>query len=428
MQGIQVDFDDGHCPTWRNQITGLHNVYKAVRNELANVPIISEAPILMLRPRAWNMLEHNMTIEGKEVPGSLLDFGLLIFHNGERLHECESGPFFYLSKLEGASEARLWDNIFTWTESRLGLPYGTIKACVLIENILSSFEMDEVLFNLKDHSLGLNCGIWDYAASIISKFGNDRAFVLPDRNKYVNMKRHFLKCYMELVVKVCHRRGAHATGGMAAQLLPAESDNTEEFNKVLKKVLDGKLAEIRMGVDGFMVYDVGLVPHVNRLWKNYGGPSFNQIKYPGTPSEISEADLFKLPRGGVTVDGLKHNIAVSILFIFHWLKGTGNFPYKGAIEDSATAEISRSQIWQWIRHGATFEDDQRILTRILVDRYASDILKQLIIEYRLDSRDVINLHTARDLFTDIVNSREFPDFITTYLNDAHPFRKLHSNL
>ncbi|XP_012267964.2 malate synthase-like [Athalia rosae] len=427
VDGVQVDFDDGHCPTWKNQIIGLYNVYKAVRSELPNVPAISQAPILMLRPRAWNMIEHNMSINGKEVPGPLLDFGLLAFHNAKILFECESGPYFYLSKLEGASEAKLWNDIFVWTQFRLRIPHGTIKACVLIENILSSFEMEDMLFSLKDHSLGLNCGIWDYAASIINKFGNEKSFVLPDRNKYVNMNRHFLKRYMELVVQICHKRKAHATGGMAALLLP-EDKNSKKSNTVVSKVLEGKLAEIKMGVDGFIIYDVGLVPHVNDLWKYHGGPDPNQISYPGVRTEVSVADLLKLPTGGITVDGVRHNISVAILFIFHWFQGMGHFSYKGAVEDSATAEISRSQIWQWIRHGATFEDSGQMLTRELVLRYSSEILDDLIAQYGVNFETKLQLYTARDLFMDIVNHREFPEFITTYLNDTHVFRRLSANL
>lgn len=171
VQGIQVDFDDGHCPTWHNQITGLLNVYKAVHNQLPNVPTICKAPILMLRPRAWNMLETHVWIDNKQIPGPVFDFALLMYHNAKILFEKECGPFFYLSKMEGSNEARLWNGIFTWAQKKLNLPYGTIKACVLIENILSSFEMNEILYELRDHSLGLNCGIWDYAASVISKFG-----------------------------------------------------------------------------------------------------------------------------------------------------------------------------------------------------------------------------------------------------------------
>ena len=255
VQGIQVDFDDGHCPTWRNQIAGLHNIYRAVHNQLPNIPSISKLPILMFRPRAWNMLEHNMSINGREIPGPLLDFGLIIFHNGLLLSQQSCGPFFYLSKLQGSSEARLWNDIFTWSQSKLGIPYGTIKACVLIEDILSSFEMDQILYELKDHSLGLNCGIWDYSASIIVKFP---AFILPDRNKYVNMSKHFLKKYMELVVRTCHRRNAHATGGMSAKLLPEKIDSAE-YREVVRSVCRSKLDEIISGVDGFMVYDLGLV-------------------------------------------------------------------------------------------------------------------------------------------------------------------------
>ncbi|XP_015590568.1 uncharacterized protein LOC107265528 [Cephus cinctus] len=427
VQGIQVDFDDGHCPSWGNQIAGLFNVYQAVHNQLPNVPLIQKAPILMLRPRAWNMLEHNVTINGKEIPGPLFDFGLLCFHNAEILSQYDSGPFFYLSKMEGFNEAHLWNDIFTWTQLRLRIPYGTIKACVLIENILSSFEMESILFELRDHSLGLNCGIWDYAASIINKFGSDAAFVLPDRNKYVNMNRHFLKKYMELVVKTCHRRKAHATGGMAALLLPADK-NSKEYKSVIDKVTAAKLAEVRAGVDGFMVYDLGLVPSINQLWKEYGGPFPNQISYPGIPIEITEADLLKLPKGGVTINGLRHNISVGILFIFNWLNGKGHFPYKGSVEDSATAEISRSQIWQWIRHGAQVEDSNEIVTRQLVNNYATDVIKPLAEEYAKTTQEKIKLFEAFDVFLEIVNHREFPDFLTTYLNDEHIVRKAHAKL
>lgn len=253
-----MDFDDGHCPTWSNQISGLYNIYQAVHNKLPDIQPISNLPILMFRPRAWNILEHNISINGREVPGSILDFALIIFHNGLLLSREECGPFFYLSKVQGSSEAKLWNEIFTWSESKLGIPHGTIKACVLIEDILSSFEMDQILYELRDHSLGLNCGIWDYAASVIVKFGTDPAFVLPDRNKYVNMSKHFLKKYMELVVRTCHRRNAHATGGMAAKLMPEKIDS-EEYRETVRGVCQGKLAEIKAGVDGFMVFDLGLV-------------------------------------------------------------------------------------------------------------------------------------------------------------------------
>ena len=426
VQGVQVDFDDGHCPTWKNQIHGLYNVYRAVHDEIPNVPTIAEAPILMLRPRAWNMIEHNISVNGKEIPGPLFDFGLLIFHNGYLLSQCDSGPFFYLSKLEGALEARLWNNIFSWSQMRLHIPYGTIKACVLIENILSSFEMDQILYELKDHSLGLNCGIWDYAASIISKFGDDPLFLLPDRNKYVDITKPFLKKYMDLVIRTCHKRNAHATGGMAAKLLPHK--NSENFDKVVQSVVESKLTEIKAGVDGFMIYDIGLIDFINDLWKKYGGSYPNQIKRSGTSEIITEIDLLTLPTGGVTEDGLRHNISVAILFIFHWLCGKGTFAFKGAVEDSATAEISRAQIWQWIRHAATIENKNKVVTRKLVFNETLNIFKILLETYGRDESLKKKLTIAFNVFLEIINHRDFPEFITTYLNDSYIFRKIHANL
>lgn len=426
VQGIQVDFDDGHCPTWKNQIIALHNVYRAVHNEIPNIPVISEAPVLMLRPRAWNMVEHNMSINGKKVPGPIFDFGLLMFHNANILAQSDSGPFFYLSKLEGASEAKLWNEIFTYTQWKLKIPHGTIKACVLIENILSSFEMDQILYELKDHSLGLNCGIWDYAASIISKFGEEKSFLLPDRNKYVNMSKPFLKKYMDLVVRTCHKRNAHATGGMVAKLIPYEK--SENFKEVLESVISSKLAEIQAGVDGFMVYDFKLIEHMHNLWNNFGGLNLNQISYLGTTNEITELDLLTLPSGDVTEEGLKHNITVSILFIYNWLCGKGVFAYKGAIEDSATAEISRAQIWQWIRHQAFIENKNEFVTRSLVFKEASNIFQSLSEKQEIDYFAKIKLAIALDVFLEIVNHRDSPEFITTYLNDTYIFKKLQASL
>ncbi|XP_011494001.1 PREDICTED: malate synthase-like [Ceratosolen solmsi marchali] len=426
VQGIQVDFDDGHCPTWRNQIIGLYNIYRVVHNKILNIPKISDAPILMFRPRAWNMIEHNMSINGREIPGSLFDFGLLIFHNGYILSQCDSGPFFYLSKLEGAAEAKLWNEIFIWSQLRLRIPYGTIKACVLIENILSVFEMDQILYELKDHSLGLNCGIWDYAASIISKFGDDLSFVLPDRNKYVNMNRPFLKKYMDLVIKICHNRNTFATGGMIAKLLP--SKQSKDFDKVLQNIIEDKLIEIQAGVDGFLIYDLGLIEFITNLWEKYGGSFPSQINYSGTSNIITETDLLILPTGGVTEKGLKHNISVTILFIYHWLCGEGVFKFKETIEDSATAEISRAQIWQWIRHAASIENKNYVVTRNLVFTEASSILKCLTKNYGNNNSARVKLAIAFNIFLEVVNCRNFPEFLTTYLNDECILRKVQTNL
>ncbi|XP_043530038.1 malate synthase-like [Chiloscyllium plagiosum] len=419
-QGIQTDFDDGHCPTYSNQIQGLFNVYKAVHNQFPDVPPISKAPILMLRPRAWNMVEHNMLVNGREVPGPLFDFGLLMYHNGRILFENECGPFFYLSKVESHLEAKLWNNIFVWVQKKLGLPIGSIKATVLIESILATFEMEEILYELRDHSAGLNCGIWDYSASFVNKLGCRREFLLPDRSKYVNMEKQFLKSYMDLLVKTCHKRGALATGGMAALLLPQDKGSLA-YQTVTAIVTRLKMLEINAGVDGFMVYDMDLIEPMSKLFLEHTeGP--NQLHILRKDVDVTASDLLTMPSGGVTLHGLKYNIGVGILFIEAWLRGRGHFYFRGQVEDSATAEISRSQVWQWIRHGVKLEDDNRVVTRNLV--------QMLVKELGTDLQEVLDCYTdsckwrltvASEMFLEIVQKRDFPDFLTTYLNLEHTF-------
>uniref|UniRef100_A0A3Q4GJ30 malate synthase n=1 Tax=Neolamprologus brichardi TaxID=32507 RepID=A0A3Q4GJ30_NEOBR len=396
----------------------IHMTYNLFlrRPSSADVPHISQAPVLMLRPRAWNMVEHNMMVEGKEAPGPLFDFGLLMFHCGKALFEHKSGPFFYLSKVEGYMEARLWNKIFVWTQQKLGLPLGSIKATVLIENVLAAFEMEEILYELQEHSAGLNCGIWDYSASFVNKFGHLPAFLLPDRHKYVNMEKHFLRSYMDLLVKTCHRRGALATGGMAALLLP-EDPLSDTYRRVLASVTRLKLLEITAGVDGFMVYDLNLVEPMQKLFKVHteGDNQLDQLRNDVT---VFPEDLLSMPSGGVTLNGLKCNIAVGVLFINAWLSGKGHFFYRGQVEDSATAEISRSQVWQWVRHQTRLEDDGRVVSRQLV----TDLTKELIMDLSPHCGSVRQrLHTAAKMFQEVIAKRHFPDFITTYLNQDHTF-------
>ncbi|XP_075902782.1 malate synthase-like [Nelusetta ayraudi] len=421
-QGLQVDFDDGNCPTFHNQIKGIHNVYKAAHNHIPNVPHISRAPVLMMRPRAWNMVEHNMMVEGKQAPGPLFDFGLLVFHCGRTLFANNSGPFFYLSKVENRLEAKLWNKIFVWTQQKLGLPLGSIKATVLIENVLAAFEMEEILFELREHSAGLNCGIWDYSASFVNKFGHRQAFLLPDRSKYVNMEKRFLRSYMDLLVQTCHRRGALATGGMAASLLPRDP-LSDSHQRVLTTVTRLKLLEIQAGVDGFMVYDMNLIEPMQKLFQRFTEGD-NQLHQLRTDVTVSHEDLLAMPLGGVTLFGLKYNIAVGVLFIDAWLTGKGHFFYRGQVEDSATAEISRSQVWQWIRHGAQLEDDQRPVSRELVVLLTSGVLRELSASCH-SVRAKQRLHTAADVFLEVVLKRDFPAFITTYLNEEHTFLNAH---
>ncbi|XP_056138205.1 malate synthase-like [Lampris incognitus] len=425
-QGLQIDFDDGNCPTHYNQIKGIHNVYKAVHNQFPNVPSISQAPVLMLRPRAWNMVDHNMMVNGKEVPGPLYDFGLLMFHCGKTLFKYKSGPFFYLSKVESFMEARLWNKIFVWTQNKLGLPLGSIKATVLIENVLAAFEMEEILYELQEHSAGLNCGIWDYSASFVNKFGHREAFLLPDRSKYVSMEKRFLRSYMELLVQTCHRRGAFATGGMAAQLLP-QDHRSPSHRTTLANVTRLKLLEIKAGVDGFMVYDLGLIEAMQKLFQMHIRGD-NQLHRVRDDLTVTPDDLLSMPTGGVTLYGLEHNIAVGVLFIDAWLLGKGHFFYRGQVEDSATAEISRSQVWQWIRHEARLEDDNRLVTRGLVTDLTQKVVRELRVVTCCDTaRAEQRLLTAAEMFLEVVQKRDFPEFLTTYLNLDHTFISSHTN-
>lgn len=417
-QGIQVDFDDGNCPTFFNQIKGIFNIYHVVHNKVSGIPPISKVPVLMLRPRAWNMVEHNMMINGREVPGPLFDYGLLMYHTGRKLYESESGPFFYLSKVESSLEAKLWNDIFVWTENKLNLPVGSIKATVLIESVLASFEMEEILYELKEHSAGLNCGIWDYSASFVNKFGHRQEFLLPDRSKYVNMEKLFLKSYMDLLVQTCHRRGALATGGMAALLLP-ENRASQDYQNAIEAVTRLKLFEISAGVDGFMVYDIDLVAPMQKLFQAHTkGP--NQLHVIPDVA-VSQSDLLSMPVGGVTLYGLKYNIAVGIQFIDAWFKGEGHFFYCGKVEDSATAEISRSQVWQWIRHQVRLEEDNRTVTRSLVQSLVKEVECELAVELSFSELEKQRLHVAAEIFLEIVLKRDFPEFITTYLNLDHTF-------
>ncbi|XP_033743783.1 malate synthase-like [Pecten maximus] len=430
-QGIQTDFDDGHCPTWTNQLSGLYNVYRAIHGLIPGVASIEHLPVIMMRPRAWNMVESNVLVGGKQIPGPLFDFGVLMFHNAQHLLKKNSGPYFYLSKLEGRLEARVWDQIFSWTEKKLGLPHGCVKACVLIENVLASFEMEEILFELQDHSAGLNCGIWDYSASFINKFGCRKDFLLPDRNKYVSMDRHFLKSYMDLVVATCHHRGCPATGGMAASLLPDSPATSVDYEKVVESVKQGKGKEIKAGVDGFMVYDIRLLQPMQKLFKDLT-PGENQYHVKRDEITITAYDLLLMPSGGVTRSGLKHNITVGILFIDSWLKGQGHFSLNGSIEDSATAEISRSQVWQCIRHQAILEEDGKVITFAMVQSVARGVVRdQLSVisaGQKVSQNDYTRLQTAVQMFLEIVTKKDFPEFITTYLSLNHTWLSFHQTV
>lgn len=417
--GIQTDLDDGHCPSWSNQLRGLYNIYQFVRGNLTGVPVMSDAPVIMFRPRAWNMFEFNMMAGGKVVPGPLFDFGLHMFHNSKIMIKDGNGPFFYLPKLEGSNEVKLWNDIFVWTQQRLGLPQGSIKASVLIESIFCSFELDQILFELRHHSAGLNCGMWDYSASLISNFGHRADFILPDRKKYVSMDKQYLKSYMQLVIKTCHARGCHATGGMAPVVLP--KDNPHLRQQITDKVCRAKLNEIKAGADGFLVFDPDLVQPLIQMWKTEVN-SKNQLHVSRSELMVSRNDLLQLPRGGFTLQGLQDNITVGILFIDAWLRGQGVFVLNGAVEDSATAEISRSQIWQAIRHRCKLEGDGLIVTKALVCGEIKRITDELVSQKSYNSVDTERLTMSAKILEELVLKRDFPQFITTYLYEHQAFR------
>jgi malate synthase A len=304
--GVQVDFDDGHCPTWHNQLLGWHNIRLAVSGDLPGCPPLADAPVLMLRPRAWNMTEQRVVVGGRAAPGPLVDFALLMFHVGRPLYEAGAGPFFYLSKLEGRAEARLWRDVFVFVEAELGLPLGAVRACVLIENVMAAFQLEGILWELRDHTAGLNCGLWDYSASIIGRFGQRPEFLLPDRKKYVNMERPFLAAYLRLVVATAASRGAPATGGMAAVVL----DTADEALKgeQVAAVLAAKRKEVEAGVAGFLVYDRGLVEPARQLWAEYDGWQAAC----GDPRSISADDLLTLPKEKMKL--YQKNLIITITF------------------------------------------------------------------------------------------------------------------
>ncbi len=350
-----ADFEDANAPTWENNVTGQMNLIDAARGKIDYISpegkkyeLNEKTAVLFARPRGWHLSERHVLIAGAPVSGSLFDFGLFFFHNARALIEKGTGPYFYLPKLQSHLEARLWNDVFNFAQAELGIPRGTIRATVLIETIWAGFEMDEILYELKDHSAGLNCGRWDYIFSFIKTFRNHRRFLLPDRSQ-VTMDKAFLKAYVDLLIQTCHRRGIHAMGGMAAQI-PIRSD--EKANRsALEKVREDKLREVKAGHDGTWVAHPGLIEVARMAFEEHmKGPNQIGIKRDGV--RISQEDLLRVPQGTITDEGLRRNIRVAILYLESWLRGSGCVPLFHLMEDAATAEISRTQIWQWVRHGA----------------------------------------------------------------------------
>jgi malate synthase len=362
---------------------------------------------LLVRPRGWHLTEKHVLVDGKPISGSLFDFGLYFFHNARTLIEKGSGPYFYLPKLESHLEARLWNDVFLFAQNYVGIPKGTIRATVLIETILAAFEMDEILYELRDHSSGLNCGRWDYIFSFIKKFRNRPDFLLPNRAQ-VTMDRDFLKAYVDLLIQTCHRRGIHAMGGMAAQI-PIKSD-PEANEKALEKVRQDKLREVNAGHDGTWVAHPGLVPVAKEIFDRYM-PQPNQISVKREDVKVLQPDLLKVPAGEITQQGLQLNVDVGIQYLESWLRGNGCVPIYNLMEDAATAEISRAQVWQWLRHGARLSDGRSVTRQLVTQTITGELAgqKERFGAARFDSG---KFGLAAQLFEQMMTGGDFPDFMT----------------
>ncbi|HET7294742.1 MAG TPA: malate synthase A [Vicinamibacteria bacterium] len=412
---FMADFEDANAPTAGNVVLGQRHLMDAVDGTIRHVApetgklytLGPRTAALMVRPRGLHLQEAHLRLEGRPVPACLVDFGLFFFHNARKLVAKGSGPYFYLPKLENHLEARLWNVVFLRAQQRLALPAGTIRATVLIETVPAAFEMDEILHELRAHSAGLNCGRWDYIFSAIKTLGHDPDWVLPDRAQ-VTMEQPFLRAYTQLLVKTCHRRGAHAIGGMAA-FIPVK-DDPEANRAALEKVRADKLREVKDGHDGTWVAHPGLVPVALEVFDAHM-PHPNQLQVGRDDVRVTAADLLRPPAGTRSEAGLRHNARVAIVYLESWLRGQGCVPIDNLMEDAATAEISRMQVWQWRRHGARLQDG-RPVDGDLVQRVIEEEACRLLVEVG-EARFVAGRYReARDLFLRLVTAREAAPFLT----------------
>ncbi len=410
---FMADFEDSNTPTWENTIQGQINLRDAVDGTITlssggkDYALGENLATLLVRPRGWHLLEKHVLVDGEPVSAGIFDFALYMFHNAQKLLDNGSGPYFYLPKMESHLEARLWNDIIVMTQDQIGIPQGSVRATVLIETILAAFEMEEILYELRDHSAGLNCGRWDYIFSVIKKFRSRPDFVLADR-ALVTMTTHFMNSYSLLAIKTCHRRGAHAIGGMAAQI-PIKNDPVAN-EEALAKVRADKEREANNGHDGTWVAHPGLVPiAVEAFDAVMPGP--NQLDRLRDDVEITAKDLMTfVPEGPITEAGLRLNISVGVQYLGAWLNGIGCVPINNLMEDAATAEISRSQVWQWIHSDNGVLDDGRKVDTELFRALLAEELDKIHENYPE------NLHSyfdrAAELFDDISTSDDFVDFLT----------------
>jgi malate synthase len=414
---FMADFEDSASPTWDNMVGGQVNLIDAVRRKIEydspdgkEYRLAEKTATLMVRPRGWHLPEKHAVADGQPVSGSLFDFGLFLFHNAQELVNRGSGPYFYLPKLENHLEARLWNDVFVAAQDMLGIPQGTIRATVLIETILAAFEMEEILYELRDHSAGLNAGRWDYQFSLIKKFRNRPEMLLPDRAQ-VTMTVPFMKAYTELLIKTCHKRGAHAMGGMAA-FIPSRRD--EEINrKAFAKVREDKELESRNGHDGTWVAHPDLVPLATEVFDEVLGDRPHQIERQRddvVPNGSALLDV-SVPGGTITDGGVRMNVDVAIQYLASWLRGNGAAGIYNLMEDAATAEISRSQLWQWLHNNVTTEEGTAI-TAETIHHIADEELVRMRREFGDDAFDGGRFDEARKLLEAVAIDPEFPEFLT----------------
>lgn len=410
-----ADLEDSHSPTWNATIEGQINLMDTVDGTISftnpqgkHYRLNEKTAVLIVRPRGWHLEEKHVQMDGAPLSASIFDFGLFFYHNAKKLLSRGSGPYFYLPKLESHLEARLWNDIFRQAQEALQIPQGTIKATVLIETILAAFETDEILYELRDHVAGLNCGRWDYIFSFIKRFKNVPGYIFPDRSQ-ITMTRHCMRSYALRVIQSCHRRGAHAIGGMAAQI-PIKND-PEANEAALAKVREDKIREADDGHDGTWVAHPGLVA-IAREEFDKAMPAANQVERQRDDVTITAEDLLRQPKGDITEAGLRTNISVGIQYMAHWLSGNGCVPLYHLMEDAATAEISRAQVWQWVHHDQGLLNDGRTVSMELVRQIITEEMDAIKTAVGPQQFNQIRYADASRLFEQIIENPAFEEFLT----------------
>ena len=414
---FMADFEDANSPTWENLMQGHLNLREAIEHTLSlttpekKYMLNEQIAVLFVRPRGWHLDEKHALVDERPISASLFDFGLFLFHNADRLLKRGTGPYFYLPKLESHLEARLWNDVFNFAQDKLGIPRGTIKVTVLIETILAAFEMDEILYELHDHIVALNAGRWDYIFSIIKKFSKRIDFLFPVRAQ-ITMAVPFMRAYTELLVKTCHRRGAHAMGGMAA-FIPSRKD-VQVNELALSKVREDKLRESTDGFDGTWVAHPDLVPVAREIFDRVLKDHPHQKEKLREEVNVTASELldFNIPTGEITEAGMRLNINVGLQYLDAWLRGSGAVAIYNLMEDAATAEICRSQLWQWLQHPAASLSDGRKISEKLYRQFLAEEIEKIKTLYGSQSYTESKMEAAIELFDMLVNSEQFVPFLT----------------